>query len=177
MMWDGEQRTVAAGSVTAQAAGRRAENTSALPIPCDFFGGVCMDRAKLKRAVQETHEALYQAGSQSAHRVAETAYHRALYALANHHCTPVGDEDERSREARSETSVASASDTPTGIAEIEKLITRVCELYHRSRHAADVAEEYRDARLVLRTRIVMLMAATGRRSLLEHLEANERGSR
>lgn len=91
--------------------------------------------------------------------------------------TPVGDEDERSREARSgDTSSRDTSATPTGIDEIERLIDRVCSLHARRHKTPDVDQEYRDARLVLRTRILMLMADRPPR-LLEILEANERGSR
>jgi hypothetical protein len=144
------------------------------PTPCHFSGTVCMDRAKLKRAVHETRAAMDLAGSQHALSVAERAYHRALYELANHHCQSVGDEDERSREARSGPSTASASDTPTDIADIEQLITACCELYRRSATAADIAWEYRQARLVLRTRLLMMLAERPPRRLVDILEENER---
>jgi hypothetical protein len=66
-------------------------------------------------------------------------------------------------------------ETPADIADFERLIDRVCEL-HARKGMADIAAEYRDARLVLRTRILMLMAGRPKR-LIDFLEEAEHGGR
>lgn len=174
-MWGDDKPSggVREGEETLASLDPNAVATAPTPVGCHFSGGVCLTRERLKRAVHETHEALTMPQGGRAITVAERAYHRALYELANHHCeTSVGD-GLADRETIAPLPPGVEGLAPTDIADIEKLIDRVCELYAR-RGMADIAEEYRDARLVLRTRILMLMAERPPRRLVDILEELER---
>lgn len=148
---------------------------------CAWSGGVCLTRASLKRTVHEMQEAVYAKGlSERALSMAERRYHQALTELMEHHCGEHDSAPDGVRITGCGVATASRQDGPTSpplsppdIADFEKLIDRVCALYAR-KGMADIAEEYRDARLVLRTRILMLMA-NQRTTLIDILEANERG--
>lgn len=159
---------------------------------CVWSGGVCLTRSGLKRTVHEMQEAVYAKGlSTRALEMAERRYHQALTALMAHNCdegavpsdavrmttTLVGDSERKDTMDNGEVDIhrpaGQSVDTPAQIAEFEKLIDRVCLLHARRHKTPDVDQEYKDARLCLRTRILMLMAERTPR-LIEILEENER---
>ena len=146
---------------------------------CAWSGGQCLTRARLKRTVHEMQDAVYAKGlSTRALEMAERRYHQALTEFMAHHCEPgsVGDAD-HADSLRPKAGSEASSQGPAGpdIAEFERLIDRVCEL-HARKGMADIAAEYRDARLVLRTRILMLMTERPKR-LIDFLEEAEHGGR
>ena len=147
---------------------------------CVWSGGVCLTRQGLKRTVHEMQEAVYQKGlNERALDMAERRYHQALTALMEHRCDgrePGGPPSEGDVGSSPTGRKEGSSPSPADIADFEKLIDRVCELYRRYKTSgmADVGAEYRDARLVLRTKILMAMAARGPMFLHEILKENER---
>lgn len=62
-------------------------------VPCRYVAGICMRRAELREDVRRTGEVARIVRSPEAERVAVSRYHRALVALAYHHCEPEGQQD------------------------------------------------------------------------------------
>ena len=148
--------------------------------PCVWLGGVCETRARLKRTMLELQRGVHMKGlSDKGLAYAERRYHRALSALLQHHCEEHeqagGGPEGTERPEAAYLPAVGATPPADLVEELDGLVTKCCELYAR-KGMADIAEEYRNERVHLRTRIAMVVA-NQQRTLLDYLTENEKGGR